>query len=300
MTENMAAASGKIERTTHSDEVANVINSSRLQRYFGVEVVGADAECTIEDNNRRNKPKIKHLQSNNERKGSIHHNSKKKKRGRSKSKRRKKLSKRDRSASVSSSRSKRGPYPGSPTHSDIESDRDSIQMSEAPKVSRFKSLFDRFQNHTNPHQVPSDSPGTDNLRSDFSCTFDVDVTHPPSASIWRPSLNEMYGNRQLLDALQAFMRRICCSEHILFLLAVREFQRDIDRYIYPLEDSMDPDSFTSDDAQSQIRKDIDSQILSIFHKYIIDRAELQVEWLLHREQNTEQNPVLRSRGAFTR
>merc|ERR1719474_1117643 len=178
----MAAGTIPIDRTGAGyDEVSNVINSARLQRYFGVEV-----QASVHDNSQHGT--IKHLQNNNQRSDSIRGPSKRPTTSRfiarSKPKLRKKGSKKDRSV-IRIRRPE--PYPNSLTRcvdTDHHPTADAVS-SDHPTVSRLKSWFDRFQssstNQDHAHEVPSDSP---------PCDFHGDtVLH---RTLWQPSIAEIY------------------------------------------------------------------------------------------------------------
>eukprot|EP01084_Bolivina_argentea_P172733 299187_1 len=166
-------------------------------------------------------------------------------------------------------------------------DHNAITPSVHNEVNSFKDMVrQQSMKIITPYAVQQsdvNSP-TSTIFSDYSSQTNTPPTvtsNPPPRTrymhqkiMWRPTLKDIYRDKQLLQSLIAFMERIYCEENILFLQAVQQYKCKIDPYIDSDEKQCQiEDTHTLSD---DIKRNIDFQIVSIYNAYIVSNAEYQV------------------------
>jgi len=232
----------------HEAVIIDKLNSSRMQRFFGVEI---ESSSDYQTNT------IKNLYNNNQRKGTRrrHRRSVKRRQGTAFQ-----TSHNPRASSVGqladlahiveSPKSSLSP-------SSVQSSTHHTNSSNERATSRLVSWFNRLQSSApQPSAPPAPAHSADHA--------DEDIDHS-----WRPLLPEIYAHPRLLLALQSFMERIFCVENLLFLQSARR--------CHALMDDLIADGDLLDDAHVHCQlKRIDFELHSIFDAFIAPHSKLQI------------------------
>ena len=358
MTANGTKSIQQINTSLDDDTIIDMLHSSKLQRYFGIEI---EEEVDATNTYRRNK--IKQLWNNNERKGTD--KSRRRGGGSNRSKTRRKRSRNtryypsndDKDNKLSSTKEQRlkncrsrsvGAVSTKGIMNDTEQSIATTSSSHSSssrtrhhkhtrsvlsdkcvpkKVNRLVSWFEKLnytpsrspksdivtmndsykhRNNTTPKgggrynffkqsikisnndtpisTVSNASYGTQTPSNASSHPYNHHINRNMQQKItWRPSLKDICNDKQLLNALIAFMERIYCEENILFLQSVQQFKSKIDQYFseYNINndnvDNLEQKQNEHDMYLSEnIERDIDFQIISIYNSYIVSNAQYQV------------------------
>eukprot|EP01084_Bolivina_argentea_P152028 265263_1 len=129
-------------------------------------------------------------------------------------------------------------------------------------------LFDKVQQKIGPKtKLKQIAPISDTEESEFDITDDEDIDYNKSLmrSTWRPDLQHICDDNELLHALITFMTKQYNQENILFLQAVHKLNNNI-RHIL----------LFSDEFNIVKVEKINVQIKCIYNQYILNNAAQQV------------------------
>ena len=108
-----------------------------------------------------------------------------------------------------------------------------------------------------------------NSMSNYSSRSEPNINCPRTKSAWRPTLEYMYDDDELLKALITFMEHHTMEENILFLQSV-----------HGLNDQMRNNELCIDTKQMESQQinhhEIDSEICSIYRRFIADDADTPI------------------------